>query len=122
VTRHRHLPLATSILIAYPRYLSILRYEIIATLSWFRPRGEAEHAMTSFDPKLHVQVVDDEIIVTLLGTDYSVTYYKPENSPGLLAKRISNSDDPRIPMRVSEFLAKAWKAANERARELGWIV
>ncbi len=84
--------------------------------------SEAEHAVTSFDPKLHVQVVDDEIIVTLLGTDYSVTYYKPENSPGLLAKRISDSDDPRIPMRVSEFLVKAWKAANERARELGWIV
>ena len=85
-------------------------------------RSEAEQAMTSFDPKLHVQVVDDEIIVTLLGTDYSVTYYRLESSPGLLAKRISKSDDPHIPMRVSEFLAKAWKLANDKARELGWIV
>ena len=33
-------------------------------------------AMTSFDPKLGVQVMGDEIIVTLLGTSYSVTYYK----------------------------------------------
>jgi hypothetical protein len=76
----------------------------------------------SFDPKLNVQVVDDEIIVTLLGTDYSVTYYRPKNSPGLLAKRISDSDDPRIPMRVSEFLASAWRLVNDKARELGWIV
>ena len=52
--------------------------------------------MTSFDPKLHVQVVDDEIIVTLLGTDYSVTYYRLGHSPGLLAKRISDSDDPHL--------------------------
>jgi hypothetical protein len=66
-----------------------------------------------------VQVVDDEIIVTLLGTRYAVTYYRPENSPGLLAKRISDSDDPCIPMRVSEFLASAWKLANDKARELG---
>jgi len=77
--------------------------------------------MTSFDPKLHVQVVDDEIIVTLLGTDYSVTYYRLGHSPGLLAKRISDSDDPHLPTRVSEFLAKAWKLANDKARELGWI-
>jgi hypothetical protein len=78
--------------------------------------------MASFDSKLNVQVVDDEIIVTLLGPDYSVTYYRSENSPGLLAKRVSDSDNPRIPMRVSEFLAKAWRAANDKARELGWVV
>ena len=78
--------------------------------------------MTSFDPKLSVQVVDDEIVITLLGTEYSVTYYKPENSRGLLAKRIADKDDPRIQMTVAEFLTKAWKAANDKARELGWIV
>jgi hypothetical protein len=83
---------------------------------------DGEEAMTRFDPELHVQVVDDEIIVTLLGTGYSVIYYRPKSSPGLLAKRISDRDDPRVPMRVSEFLAKAWKAANDKARKLGWIV
>jgi len=25
-------------------------------------------------------------------------------------------------MTLSEFLARAWKAANDKARELGWIV
>ncbi len=75
--------------------------------------------MTSFDPKLRVQVVDDELIVTLLG---SVTYYKPEGSPQLLAKNIADRDDLRIPMGAAEFLVKAWRAANDKARELGWIV
>jgi hypothetical protein len=79
--------------------------------------------MRSFDPNLELQVIDDEIVVTLPGTDYSVTYYKMIGSPGLMAKRIADTDDPRIPrMRVSEFLAKAWKLANDKARELGWIV
>jgi hypothetical protein len=36
--------------------------------------------------KLRVQVVDDEIIVTRPGSSYSVTYYKPDRSPQLLAK------------------------------------
>lgn len=67
------------------------------------------------------QVVDDEIIVTLPGS-YTVRYYKKENQPQLIARRISDTDDPRITMNLSEFLAKAWKVANDKARELGWIV
>jgi hypothetical protein len=78
--------------------------------------------MRSFDPKLEVRLVDDEIVVTLPGTSYSVTYYKMIGSPGLMAKRIADTDDPRSPqMSVSEFLAKAWKVGNDKARELGWI-
>jgi hypothetical protein len=41
---------------------------------------------------------------------------------GLLAKDIVNKNDPRIQMTAAEFLAKAWKLANDKARELGWIV
>ena len=78
--------------------------------------------MTSPEPKLRVQVVDDEIIVTLPGSRYSVTYYKPDNSPQLLAKRIADTDDLRFPTTAAEFLAKAWRLANDKARELGWIV
>jgi len=71
--------------------------------------------------ELRVQVVDDEIIVTLPGFRYSVTYYKPEKSPQLMAKNIASEDDLRAPMNVSEFLATAWRLANDKARELGWI-
>jgi hypothetical protein len=72
--------------------------------------------------ELRVQVVDDEIIVTRPGSIYSVTYYKPDRSPQLIAKRIADRDDLRIKMTLSEFLAEAWRLANEKARELGWIV
>jgi hypothetical protein len=64
---------------------------------------------------------DDEIIVTLPGTTYTVTYYKPERSPQLLARHISDRDDKRVALKLSEFLARAWQAANEKARELGWV-
>jgi hypothetical protein len=72
--------------------------------------------------ELRVQVVDDEIIVTRPGSFYSVTYYKPDRSPQLIAKRMADRDDLRIPMKLSEFLAEAWRLANEKARKLGWIV
>jgi hypothetical protein len=76
--------------------------------------------MTNAPSELRVQVVDDEIIVTLPGSHYSVTYYKPAKSPQLLAKCISDREDPRVAMRLSEFLACAWRLANDKARELGW--
>ena len=31
---------------------------------------------------LHLEVLEDEIIFTLPFTNYTVTYYKPANSPG----------------------------------------
>jgi hypothetical protein len=42
----------------------------------------------------------------------------------LLAKHFSDRDDPRLAMMLSEFLALAWRLANDKARELvwGWVV
>jgi hypothetical protein len=77
--------------------------------------------MPEFDPKLDLRVSGNDITIALLGTRYSVTYFKRRGSPGLLAKDILHEDDPRIPMTSAEFLAKAWKVANDKARELGWI-
>ena len=67
---------------------------------------------------VQLEVVDDEIVVSLPGSSYSVTYYKPSNSPQLLAKRISDRDDPRVAMRLSEFLAAAWRAAKDRKSDV----
>jgi hypothetical protein len=39
-----------------------------------------------------------------------------------MARRITDRDDPRVAMTLSEFIAAAWKLANDKARELGWIV
>jgi hypothetical protein len=51
--------------------------------------------------KLTFKVVDDEIIVALPGTTYSVTYYKLPKAPQLLAKHISDRDDKRVALTVS---------------------
>jgi hypothetical protein len=42
--------------------------------------------VTKFDPKLDVQVQGEEIIITLLGTTYSVTYFKRKGSVGAARK------------------------------------
>ena len=71
--------------------------------------------------RLRLDVVDDEIIVSIPGTSYSVTYFKPANSPQLLARNISHTNDLSAPMTLSDFLSRAWRVANDKARELGWI-
>ena len=38
--------------------------------------------MTDAWGTLHVEVLEDEIIITLPFTNYTVTYYKPANSRG----------------------------------------
>ena len=70
---------------------------------------------------LMVEVRGGNIIVSLSGSIYAVTYYKPSNSPQLLARLFPVADDPRAPMTQGEFLAHAWRAANDKARMLRWI-
>ena len=54
-----------------------------------------------------------DIIVKAAG--FLAVYFKPSNKPQLVLKRRSETDD-------HELLARAWQAANTKARELGWIV
>ena len=63
---------------------------------------------------LRIEVRDDEIIVTQPGSNFSAVYYKPRDEPQLIAKGTPSGN--------YRFLARAWKAANDKARELGWIV
>ena len=71
--------------------------------------------------QLHIEVVNEEILVILPATSYGVTYHKPTSSPGLIAKTLVSKIDTTAPMTHTEFLARAWQAANAKARELGWI-
>jgi len=72
---------------------------------------------------LSVEVQGDDIVVTLPGTSYVVTYYRATAFPQqLLTKSHSGREDQGAAMTQSEFHARAWKAANAKARELGWIV
>jgi len=70
---------------------------------------------------LIVEVRGGNIIVSLSGSIYAVTYYKPSNSPQLLARLFPVADDPRVPMTQAEFLTHAWRAAKDKARMLRWI-
>jgi hypothetical protein len=64
---------------------------------------------------LHVEVHEGDIIVTLPGTYFAAIYHKPADQPQLILKSRTDTDD-------SELLARAWNLANDKARELGWIV
>jgi hypothetical protein len=69
-----------------------------------------------------VAVQGSEIVVTASDTDYVMTYYKPANSPQLLARSFPRKEDRRVSMTLANFLTAAWKLANDKARKLGWIV
>ena len=70
---------------------------------------------------LHVEVQGDYIIITLPGTKLMVTYYKAGDPAQLMAKS-DWMDDPDAPITLGAFRARAWLAANDKVRELGWIV
>jgi hypothetical protein len=71
---------------------------------------------------LVIDVPGGNIMVSLAGSDYAVTYHKPRNSPQLLAGSLPTKEDRHASMTQGEFLALAWRAANDKAREMGWIV
>jgi hypothetical protein len=74
------------------------------------------------DNDLRVLVVleADTIGVTMPGTRYSITYRKLHDTHWLVASDVR--DDPDSQISKYTFRAQAWTAANDKARELGWIV
>ena len=73
-------------------------------------------------PLLRVGVHGSEIVVTASDTDYVMIYHKPTNSRQLIAKSFPRKEDRRVPMTLADFLTAAYKLANDKAREVGWIV
>ena len=72
------------------------------------------------DLRVLVVLEADTIVVTMPGTIYSVSYRKLHDTPWLVASDLR--DDPDSSINKSTFRARAWTAANDKARELGWIV
>ena len=62
---------------------------------------------------MHLVVDRYDIIVTQPGSDYVAVYFKPRGRPYLVAKD--------TPVGTQEFRTRAWKMANAKARELGWL-
>jgi len=68
--------------------------------------------------RLELEVRGDTIVVMMPGTRFSVTYRMLED-PQLWSDLVLDDRDALITR--AAFLARAWKAANDKARELGWI-
>jgi hypothetical protein len=73
-------------------------------------------------PDLHVQARANDIVVTMPGTSLRVVYRKPHWGSQLVARLDYFQDQQKRPITRAEFLARALKAANDKARELGWII
>jgi predicted nuclease of predicted toxin-antitoxin system len=80
---------------------------------YFRP-APLGTAVLEKQRRLFVVVKGDEIVVTS-DTGFRATYCRRPNRPQLIIRRRTDTDD-------NEVLAQAWQAANDKARELGWIV
>ena len=62
-----------------------------------------------------VEVRDGNLVVSLPNGRFKATYYKPAGRPHLILRERTKTDD-------DELLAEALQAANDKARELGWIM
>jgi hypothetical protein len=72
--------------------------------------------------KIAVEVLDDEILVTMPGTSFSIVYERTKDNQ-LIASYFSGRkvQDEENKISFPRFLSLAWTAANEKAREIGWI-
>src|SRR4029079_6310640 len=78
----------------------------------FRPEFSGRAALK--EQRRSVVIVNgDEIIVTSGG--FRAVYCRRPHHPQLIVRRRTDTDD-------HEVIAQAWQAANDKARELGWIV
>jgi hypothetical protein len=64
---------------------------------------------------LEIMVQGGAIIVTIPSSRFRAVYYKPHGQAQLILRERTKTDD-------HELLSEASKAANDKARELGWIV
>ncbi|XSG81089.1 MAG: hypothetical protein ACPW61_08270 [Methyloligella sp. ZOD6] len=72
--------------------------------------------------KVIVEVIKKAIVVSLPGTHLKIVYQLSPEFSGLVAQTGNVRDDPKSPMAPVQFGIAAWQAANEKARELGWII
>ena len=98
-----------------PEQLRLL--ELLDAAEWRYRQMRQRKEPVSVD--LRTEVEGDELLVTLPGTSYAVKYRRLAKQ--LYCKEYPMQTDRRSPLNHAEFIAKAWKIANEKARELGWV-
>jgi hypothetical protein len=70
---------------------------------------------------LKVELVGDEIVVSLPGTDMTVAFRRATDGSGLRLAR-TWIEPPSTSLETSKFRLIASEVALAKARELGWIV
>ena len=65
--------------------------------------------------KFEVVEKGGNLIVSLPSGKFNAVYYKAAGQPQLILRERTKTDD-------HELIVDAWKAANDKARKLGWIV
>ena len=65
--------------------------------------------------KLRVEVQGSYILVAMRGTCFRARYRKQD------APWLAMAEDSEAPITFWEFRTLAWEAANEKARDLGWV-
>jgi hypothetical protein len=90
---------------------------------WRKPHPFRTHRFSMAERvKLRVEVVGDEIVVTMPGTNFMVRYERAKDRPGLVATSFGGRKDHGARVSLPTFLAQAWQAANDKARELRWRI
>jgi hypothetical protein len=69
---------------------------------------------------LIVEMEGSEIIVTMPDSIFMVAYSLRADVPELAANFVQDDEDG--PISRADFLARSWRVANDKARDLGWIV
>ena len=101
---------------ALPERLKML-LERFDAAQWHYRRTRERQGPISDD--LRIEVEREDLLVTLPGTSYAVKWCKLANQ--LYCKEFPMEVDRRSPISQAEFIGKAWRMANEKARDLGWI-
>jgi len=68
---------------------------------------------------LLAEVQNGYVVVRVPGTNYTVLFHKPANSPQLLAKNCPIKDDHRAPMSLAQFLSSAGQLITKRGSLAG---
>ena len=77
---------------------------------------------SSRKPNVLVEVTEHKLVVTMPGTNFIVRYERSKDALGLVATYFRGRKGQDAKVTLPAFLAAAWRAANDKARELGWIV
>jgi hypothetical protein len=73
------------------------------------------------DPDLVLDLRDDRIVVGVPDKSYEAIFRRSADGPWLLVTSERLPDGHTVDS-TAKFRASAWKAANKKARQLGWLV